>query len=355
MIKKIFLIILILLTTGCADYKELNTLSYITAMGYDYVDDEFVVTYEVMDNKKNGQNVTTSTYLIKGSGKTTYEAHVDAASKLNKTAYYLHAQIILITENIIEHKLVDIMDSVIRNPKLNEEALLVITKDNTPEEIFSASTDAWPSASFYIYSLIMDNDYSQNYFIKMPFAVFTEKINTEKIDPAVSIIEVQDDELILTGSVLFNEDDESFIINKEESNLLNIFNDSNYTAALSITHDDKVIELASRISTFNFDVNKNTITLNAEILSEIKKSDTSIDLFEDEIYEKIAKKIEEKLNEEFTTLIKKMQKNNSDIFGFANLYYIKSRDDENEFWQNADIKIDITSTISRKGIVYNVG
>lgn len=353
--KIIILIIFSCLLCSCSDYKELNTLSYITGMGFDYVDDLYIVTYEVMDNKKDGQSVETNTYIVTGTGESTYEAHVDAASKLNKTAYYLHSQVVVLTENIIEKKLLDVMDSIIRNPKLNEEFLLVIAKENTPEEIFLTTTEAWPSASFYIYSLIEDNEYSMNYYINMPFAVFTEKINTENIDPVVSIITSKDDEIVLEGSMLFSEYEIAGELNTEESNLYNALINSDFTVPVNTEYDDFLVEVSSKFSSIDIEVTSSKITVNLEVLSEIKKSDSNINLFDDVVYEELANAIGYSLKEDLNSLITTLQETNSDILGFSNYYYIKTREENNELWTTADIKINIDSTISRKGIIYNVG
>ena len=43
--KKILIIILtLLLCTGCFDYKEINDLAIINAIGVDYENDEYVIT-----------------------------------------------------------------------------------------------------------------------------------------------------------------------------------------------------------------------------------------------------------------------------------------------------------------------
>lgn len=353
--KKIFIIIVILFcSNSCSDYKELNTLSYITGIGFDYVDNMYIVTYEVMDNQKDGQSVQTNTYIVTGTGSTTYEAHVNAASKLNKTAYYLHSQVVIITENITEDKLLDVTDSIIRNPKLNEEFLLVVTIDNTPEEIFSTTTTAWPSASFYIYSLIIDNEYSKNYYIEVPFAVFAQKINTNTIDPIVSIIKVENNEIILEGSMIFSDNYPVGILSNYESNIYNALLSSSTTIALSAEYNSSTVEVATYFSDVSITVDNENININLEVLSEIKKSDSEINLYDDYVYEKISDTISQEIKTSITDLIFKLQENNSDILGLSNYYYIYSRINNSDLWTDLDINIEIDSTISRKGIIYNV-
>ena len=49
--KKIILIIALFLLTGCYDYKEINNLGIISAIGIDYQDDEYNVTLEVLNDQ----------------------------------------------------------------------------------------------------------------------------------------------------------------------------------------------------------------------------------------------------------------------------------------------------------------
>lgn len=352
--KKLFFIFILIFVTGCTDYQELNKLSYITAIGFDYVDDMYIVTYEVMDNQKEGDSVETNTYVVTGSGSTTYEAHVNAASKLNKTAYYLHAQVIVVTNNILNDKLLDVIDSVIRNPKLNEEFLLVVSEQNTPEEIFNTTTDAWPSTSFYIYSLISDNEYSKNFLINMPFVVFAEKVSTENIDPIVSKIKIQDDEIISDGAILISDNATAGEISIEESNIFNVLIDDSAFIALYVGYGDTEVEVSTSISNISYSVTEDNIEINIEAYSEIKKSSSDINLYDDAIYSEISTLISESLKEKIGNFITTLQSTNCDALGFSNYYYISTRNENDDLWQDAQVTILVSSSISRKGIIYNV-
>lgn len=352
--KKIILIILTLLLTGCSDYKELNNLSYITGIGYDYIDNEYITTYEVMDNKKEGAAVVTNTYTVTGSGQTIYESVTNAAAKLNKTAYYSHAEVIILSERITNDKLLDVTDSIIRNPKLNEEFILVIAKENSIEEIFSTTTDAWPSVSFYIYSLIKDNEYSKNHYIDMPFAIFAEKLALDNIDPIVSEITIENDNIVLVGSILFDNYTTKDILNQNNSNLYNTLINNNLFYISSVVYDDNTIELSSMLDKVSIKVTTTDIYIDIIASSEIKKSGANINLYDNKNYDIIAKLAKDDLTKKTHSLITILQENKSDILGLSNYYYIQNKKDNKDLWTTANINISIDLSISRKGIIYNV-
>ena len=55
--KIIILIVLIFLTSGCYDNIELNNLAIITGLGIDYKDDNFYLTYEILNDIKTEEKL----------------------------------------------------------------------------------------------------------------------------------------------------------------------------------------------------------------------------------------------------------------------------------------------------------
>ena len=55
--KKIILLLIILLLSGCSDYKELNNLAIANTIGIDKKDNEYKLCIEVLNtDKENGKN-----------------------------------------------------------------------------------------------------------------------------------------------------------------------------------------------------------------------------------------------------------------------------------------------------------
>ena len=352
--KIILLIIFIIISTGCSDYKELNMLSYITGIGYDYKDNMYHITYEVMDNKKNGASVETKTYTVTGIGSNTYDAHMDAATKLNKTAYYSHAQVVVMTKNILENKLLDVLDSIIRNPRLNEEFKLIVIEDSSIEDLFNSKTDAWPSVSFYLQSLITQNTYSKNIYTNMPLAIFAELISSHNKDPLVSQIKLEDKNIILDKTLLFSKDNLVGSITTFETNVFNALNDESIKISLSVNINGEQIDTATSLSNTIINIKNNELIIKTNSLSEIKKSSKNINLYKEKDLNLIQSKIEDKLTTTINILLNKLKLYKSDIFAFSNIYYINYRIDNEYLWTTFNNNINITSTISRKGIIYNV-
>ena len=57
MTKKIFLLFLIFLLTGCYDQKELNTIAIMTATEINKIDDEFIINAQVVNPQSSDKTV----------------------------------------------------------------------------------------------------------------------------------------------------------------------------------------------------------------------------------------------------------------------------------------------------------
>ncbi len=351
--KLFFLIITIILITGCVDYKELNSLSYVTGLGVDYIDEEFIVVFEITDNTKEGDTVVPKTYTVDGVGSTYYEAHINATEKLKSTPYFSHTQIIVLSENVTKEKITDITDYVIRNPKLNEEFLFVITNEDSPKDIFENTSETNPSVSFYLTSLIKDNTYSKNYYTHLPFASFTRDLAEGYIDPAVSKIKIDEEEFIFDGLAVFNDTNLVTTLSKDNANIYNAFNSQNTSIVLTSIYNDSSIETITQFEKIDISITETDIDITVDVIVEIKKSPDNADLFDDDVYNEIADLLSIELNNKINDLMINLQKYNSDILGLENVYYKSTRKDNNELWTKANVNIDTNLSISRKGLIYN--
>ena len=77
MTKKIFLLLIIFLLTGCYDQKELNTIAIMTATEINKIDDEFIVNAQVVNPQSSDKtvNIQAPFIIYEGRGKTIHEAY----------------------------------------------------------------------------------------------------------------------------------------------------------------------------------------------------------------------------------------------------------------------------------------
>ena len=76
MIKKIFIISILFLLTGCYDQKELNTIAIMTATEINKIDNEYIVNVQVVNPQSSDKtvNIQAPFIMYEGKGKTIHEA-----------------------------------------------------------------------------------------------------------------------------------------------------------------------------------------------------------------------------------------------------------------------------------------
>jgi len=88
--KILFLIIPLLLLTGCYDYKELNTISILSATEINKIDDKYVVSAQAVNPQAPDKTTTTQAPFIiyNGSGKT-IKKHIEKLQMKLQNFYIL--------------------------------------------------------------------------------------------------------------------------------------------------------------------------------------------------------------------------------------------------------------------------
>ena len=89
--KKILLVFVCLLLTGCYDYKELNTLAILSATSIDYQDGEFMVTAQEINPQAPDKTAVIQApfFIYTGTGKSLQEAYRSITMTSSKFLYFL--------------------------------------------------------------------------------------------------------------------------------------------------------------------------------------------------------------------------------------------------------------------------
>ena len=87
--KKIFIMILLLiLSSGCFNYKEINNLAIIPTIGIEKKDNNYIVTAWIINTKKENSN---KVITYKGKGKDIDGALKDIANMSSKELFLSHS------------------------------------------------------------------------------------------------------------------------------------------------------------------------------------------------------------------------------------------------------------------------
>lgn len=353
--KKILIIILtLLICTGCYDYKEINDLAIISAIGVDYENDEYIITLEILNDQIDKASSKITSYTKTGSGKTLTSAIENAADKLSKELIFNHIKLMILSKSIVETKFDNIIDLFLRNTYFRENFYVISSTDTKPEDLLNHTTNEAPIASTAITDTLESISYSSNTNILKKFDEIIEEVITYGIDTCFSNITLKNDEFIVDGMAIFNNYDYIGNLDNEYVKIYNLLTDNFDRPTYTINYDNLSFTIAINNGKLNTEIKKGTINVTGNLMGRILDNDPKFNIRDPKNLEKIDNDFTNLLNDKIKEFIKILQDNNCDILGITKNYYKKTRTKNKNYWLNLDIKSDIKFYINKKGLIYNV-
>jgi len=377
--KKIIILLLCILPilTGCYNYREINELAIVPALSIAKEKDNFKITVQVINSKKE-QDASTANQpnfiTFTNTGKSIQETLRNMIVESPKKIYGAHIQFLILDESLAKEDITDALDFFFRDPEIRkvffvvvgkqEELLDVITPlDNTSSQNI---TDSLESSNKYLgltnlitFHDLMDIYLSEKQELALPSLELIgnakegkEETNIQQTEPNASV-KISNTAVFKDNKLLgYLTQDESIVFNMIKNNITHTLIDINYNDGYII---NEILEFKSSMEANPKD---NKITINIKGRSGITEVNTNQNLKTNKDIEKI----QEKLNKEIENLIKDSIKNinkkyNSDIYGFEELfyktdykYYNKIKDKwYEEIFNNIEIEVKSNILIQEKG------
>ena len=353
--KKILIIILtLLLCTGCFDYKEINDLAIINAIGVDYENDEYVITLEILNDQIDKDSSKITSYTKVGHGKNLTSAIENAADKLSKQLIFNHIKLMILSKSIIEEKFENIIDLFLRNTYFRENFYVISATKNKPETLLNHTTNEAPIASTAITDTLESIRYSSNTNVLKKFDEIVEEVITYGIDTCFSNITLKDNEFIVDGMSIFNNYSYKSNLNNEYVKIYNLLTDNFDRPTYTINYDNLSFTTAINNGKINTEIKNGTINATGNLMGRIIDNDPKYNIRDPKNLEKIDNDFTNLLNKKISEFIKVLQDNNSDILGITRNYYKKTRTKDKDYWLKLDIKSNIKFNINKKGLIYDV-
>ncbi len=341
--KKIFLIFIILLTTGCYDYVELNNLSIISSIGIDYRNDEYTLSLEVLNDKSDNENPSLNAYDVSVNGKTITEAFENASITLNKIPYYYHLKAIIIDEEIAYNHLLEITDYFVRNPKMIHGFYLVMCKNISAKDFLNIKNDNHLVIGNEIVSKMENNSYEYSISYNELFEDVLERLINKKKDAMLTTFTINNGNIKTYGIALFKDSKLVKVLDEKSSSYLNILLSNPIN--LTLENDDLVINIYNNKTDISFDNNVN-INVSSEAQIIVNKKDNN--LKKDESYLKFNDEFSKILLDKLTNLLNELSDLEVDPLGIKWQYYQIYKKDQPKL--NTKIMVDLK--VNKKGLIF---
>lgn len=377
--KKIWLLVPLLFTlTGCFNYRELNDLAIVSGVSVSKVDDKYKLTVEVL-NPKNQQDISGTIepdFIIYTAEDTSIQKIFRKMIKESpKKMYVAHMDIMIIDESVCKDDIKYILDFFSRDPEMRDEFYVLVGKSDdvlnitTPLENISsnnilrsleANSNYLGTTNLVTYNDFVDMFLNDNIEIALP-SVYV--VGNKKNGEDISNMESTDNDAssILSDIAVFKKNKLLGYLNETESIAYNFVMDNINGTLIRNDYENKqfvINEVINSKSNVLVDVDKNKVKIEIKGKAAISEVNYDCDLYDS----KTIKKIEKDLNNKIESLIKDnvnniIKKYDSDIFGFADMYYkkdpkkFKKMKDKwyEDYFKNIDIEVKSDVNIFEKG------
>ncbi|MEG0471610.1 MAG: Ger(x)C family spore germination protein [Solibacillus sp.] len=143
--KKYMMVILFfsLFLSGCWDRRELDQLAITMAIGFDKVDDEYLISAQVVvpsEMSAKGGKGSSQVTLFTARGETVYVAFRKMTKESPRKIYPGHLQMLVIGEELAKEGISEALDVLSRDYEIRPDFYVVIAKESTAAEILNVTT-----------------------------------------------------------------------------------------------------------------------------------------------------------------------------------------------------------------------
>ncbi|MDD2409458.1 MAG: Ger(x)C family spore germination C-terminal domain-containing protein [Bacilli bacterium] len=314
--KKIFLIIICLLLTGCYNYKEINNLAIVSSLAINFKDNNFEVIIEIGENNKDDKY---SSYILKGIGTSIESAIKNASTSLNKDLYFINLDVLLISSDAANLKLNKILDFIARDNNFSFDYNIAICDKS--EEVIQTLINQEKIFGNYIKS-VYDN--TNNNLINIKICNLLDIYLNNYQDIILPIFDIQNESIIMNRAAIFNKTDIVNYIEGEEIAIYNILNNNFMNYYLNFNFDDKKTVLKGNNYLSKIIYQNNTIKIFTRLEGNLIETE-NFDINNKEHLKIINNEFKKRID----NFIIKLYSNNSDILGFRNIIYKQNKYPDN--------------------------
>ena len=309
--KLLFIFTLLLLFTGCSSCTELNKLGIVSLLGIDYKDEEYHLYINVVEGEQDDGSLQKEYITYDATGESIDEALHFLYLKSNKKIYLSHMDVLVLSEDVINSKLQEIINYLLNHPEIRNNFELV--ELSSPMNI-----------------------------------LFEEKIDSKEIS---DLIQMNQEYMGTSFSVTFEHFLEDILIDKNSYLPLISFDKNLEINGISLLKNLKILDTLSTEETVLFNLLQNNINQAIYKNTTIVKNETNIEIKKNQItfhlkteINKNSNKFKENLQKDLRKILIYYQDQDYDLLKLkykTKQNHLSSLEDSNVLFPKTSLKFDI--------------
>jgi spore germination protein KC len=374
------------MVTGCWQYRELNDLAIISAIGIDKEEDEYLVSVQIINVKKQTKDFSggdeSPVTVYEGRGKTLGEALNTIELESPKELYLGHIDMVVIGEETARIGLREYIDFLLRDREVRKIYPFVIAKGAKAIDLLNVLTPIETLPSANLVSIISTSEKTNGTITNRTFDNVLMCLYVRGRHPGITAIEIIGPEeegeetdnissttpktrLLATGPAIMKDDKLLGYLTDDQGLGYNIIRDRVISSIISFPCDDEGNYGAVKIDKPK--VNLKTSVKEDEPFTDLKVDVTATltdynckaDLQKSKSIDKIEKWVNDEIKSILEDIIEATQKDyKSDILGFGEKlyhdhykYWEKVEKDWDEMYSELKYKVEVKTKINNTGSI----
>ena len=324
----IFLLVIIVLFTGCYDYHELNNMNIVNSIAIDYDNDYYTVYFEVIKSTKKDDFNEYEKDILKGQDKNIAKAFKNAIDSSEKEVYLKQSRLLILSDELCKNGINNVISYLLNDNTLSNNYFLVITNDIM--KIFDSDNKQMFSNNVIS---IMKNS-SDREKIDDIEKIAGDLMNHNK-DIALPYVEIDDERININKIGYFNDD---YLVNYIDNKIYNfLIKDINN---IEFSFNNNMISIYDK--KIKYDIKEDKIDINISGYGYANLISNDYDLKNKDSYNDLENTLNIKIKDEVMDFFDITINDTSDLVSLNDLYYKKYHKIINDlkYEVNVDIKID---------------
>lgn len=336
--KKLILIILPFLLTGCYNHTSLNDIAIVSLIKIDY-QDKYTITIEVRENEKENPNAsifTTST------GLTLEQTIQNLNQSLNKTLYLVDIDTMILTTNLLNTKLETTLDYLTRQNNIGNNFNILVT-DEPIENITKIIKEKNKIVGLYLKELMKNNTINITYN-----QLLKTYLNNYK-DIILPYGTIQNNEFHIDKAII-QKDNKHLILTNNEINIYNILTNNKTNTLFQINYNNNHIIYRTKTTTTKITYKNNTIYITINLIGNYNELENT--KLTTKNITNLTNKTKETITNQTKELLDTLINNNIDPIGLKKIIYNKTRTKITNI-NNIKYTINTNIKIEREELTFN--
>jgi spore germination protein KC len=369
------LLLSLVLSGGCWDRRELETLAVVTGMGLNYAaqGDGYEVAFQIVraaqlqsaSGGAGGGGELKPVWILRSTGPTVFEAVRNATFQSSRRLFLSHNQVLIISEAVAKGGLLPALEFFVRDHEPRNTQWLLLTPDE-PVEILDAAAGLEHVSALAIVDLM--KQYQLTSKIKPVYLADYIKTRIEKTTantlPIIRIYETAGKkELLLDGTAILKEDRlVGFLDHKETRGLLWVLGEvRGGVITVDLPGGGKAtFEIFDAIPKVKVEFKEGRVQVKIEIKERagLGAQTTYADLSTPEQFKKLENLQTKAIEDEIRAALAKAKAYKADIFGFGEYLYKhdhrtwqRLQKEWERYFVDAQVEIKIEAMVEELGLV----